>query len=145
MAEVLKDIGSNCAKLRALLHESKRDFERIRALQISLSDSLAELWPYSEPLVHDDQLWKETLSLVASGKVLSVAAQADEALKQSSDIEKTTWVGNGSKYVQWIGKGVVQISKFDADSMVETTHRASELFGKAFSLGHAGDVYCILG
>jgi len=142
MSDTLKEIGSTVAKLRALLSETKKDLLRVQSLQDVLTSSLDVLWESTNILIHDQRLWKETLALVASGKVLSVAAQAEHALDVAGVVEREkSWISSGSDYCRWIGKGVVGLCEGCDDEESDNSRRikaAAQLFGKGLTLGHNG-------
>jgi len=142
MSETLKEIGSTVAKLRALLSERKKDLLRIQSLQDVLTSSLDVLWESTNILIQDQRLWKETLALVASGKVLSVAAQAEHALDVVGDVEREkSWISSGSDYCRWIGKGVVGLCEGGDHGETATSNSikaAARLLGKGLTLGHDG-------
>lgn len=142
MAETLKEIGSTVAKLRALLSETRKDLSRIQSLQSVLTSSLNNLWDSADILIQDQRLWKETLSLVASGRVLSVAAQAEHAL-DAVEREKS-WVSSGSDYCRWIGRAVIGMCQGDCDTAGgRKLEAAAQLFGKSLMLGHNGVLIAI--
>lgn len=80
--------------------------------------------------------WNEAMSLVASGKIVSTAAEALEVAKeiQSSSI---TWLADGRRYASWLGINIsYALSRFDADD--ETTWSAiASLTERALSLGYS--------
>ncbi|OQD82806.1 hypothetical protein PENANT_c019G05656 [Penicillium antarcticum] len=51
-------------------------------------------------------MWKELVSLVAGGKLLSTAAEALTVVDESNVQSSTTWVGTGNQYVSWLGRNI---------------------------------------
>jgi len=140
MSETLKEIGSTVAKLRALLSETKQDLLRIQSLQDVLTSSLDVLWQSTTILIRDQRLWKETLALVASGRVLSTAAQAEHALDVAGDVAREkSWVSSGADYCRWIGKGAIVVCGGDDEANDSSRiEAAAQLVGKGLLLGNNG-------
>lgn len=141
MSESLKIIGSSIAKLRALLSESRKDLQRIQTLLSSLTETLDTFWDNIDPIVCDEKLWRETISVLATGRALTVAAQAEEALSAASSTDagkSKTWVSNGEEYVRWLGGGVLRLLTTRVEGAITGGLGPSQLCGKALSLGHNG-------
>ncbi|KAJ5923508.1 hypothetical protein N7454_008753 [Penicillium verhagenii] len=80
--------------------------------------------------------WNELLSLVASGKIMSTAA---EALTVASEIHSSSikWLGDGSRYASWLGSNISHfISKLDANDESGWSFIAS-LTERSLSLGYS--------
>lgn len=149
MTATLQAIASTTSKLRALLQETRKDLERIQVLQTALTETLDGFFEASDGgdgvkspasvLATDGKLWNETLSLVATGRVLGLAAQAEDALSASSThVRERTWTADGKKYAQWLAKGVVKINA-TAD---QTASR--QLLGKTMGMGYADETVSVL-
>ena len=83
--------------------------------------------------------WKELVSLVASGKVLSIASEANLALIDSSPhIKGSSWVGDGSQYAAWLGRCMRYAVKAVKEYDVEIQKALSQLLSKGMSLGYTG-------
>lgn len=142
MANTLREIGSNIARLRASLAETKKDLLHIRTLQDALQEVLTPMWESTEveTMSNSSVSWKEFLSLVASGKIITVSAQAEEALSASKELRNRSWIGDGLAYAKWIGNGVASLARrrgkeTDNDKVWKPV---AELLGKSFSIGYTG-------
>ena len=83
--------------------------------------------------------WKEFSSLVASGKVLSIASEANLALRDSSSsIRDGSWVGDGGQYTAWLGRCMQQASRALKDDDFEGQKALSQLLSKGMTLGYIG-------
>ncbi len=83
--------------------------------------------------------WKEFSSLVASGKVLSLASEANLTLGDlSSSIKDWCWVGDGSQYAAWLGRCMQNAVKAAKDDDIEGQKALSQLLSKALTLGYTG-------
>ena len=140
--DLLREIGANLSKQRALLAEAKKDLQRIQTVQKSLQETLSQVWNSADlPALEQNSLqWKSFVDLVASGRVLSAAAQANDALKTNSANSKDeAWIGNGKKYAAWLGRGIAHLVKArDETSGVKEWQPVADLCGKSFFLGYTG-------
>lgn len=83
--------------------------------------------------------WKEFSSLVASGKVLSIASEANFTLGSlSSSIQDLCWVGDGSQYAAWLGRCIQQTLKAVKDDDNEGQRALSQVLSKGMTLGYTG-------
>ena len=83
--------------------------------------------------------WKEFSSLVASGKVLSIASEASLAVGDlSSSINNSCWISDGSQYVTWLGRCIQHTSKALTDGDIEGQRALSQLLSKGLTLGYTG-------
>ncbi len=139
MSDILKEIGSTVAKLRASLAEAKKDLQRIQGLQNTLTTVLDGLWDAAEdiPFESCQPLFKEFLSLVSSGRILSVAAQAEQALSSTSP----SWISSGHDYARWLGRGIAQLAvKKSSSDHSSNSKIPAEILGKSFGLGYNDDI-----
>lgn len=148
--DTLQAIASNTSKLQALLKDSRKDLERIQALQNSLTETLDGLFDATRPngdghdveppaisAASDQKLWKGFVSLVASGRALGVSAQAEEALRVSrSDVGQPSWTADGKSYARWLAKGVVVLSTAEQPRR----RQAQQLLGKSLGIGYANEL-----
>ncbi|EEH34683.1 hypothetical protein PAAG_05732 [Paracoccidioides lutzii Pb01] len=79
-------------------------------------------------------LWKELISLLAAGKVLSIASEGFRAIKDLKTPRSIHWIGEGSSYSMWLGRCIchmtsnIQITDSDAWSyLAQFTTRALSL------------------
>lgn len=86
--------------------------------------------------------WKEFISLVASGKVLSIASEVNLALSElSPSIKAGSWVGDGSQYAAWLGRCMQHAVKAMKDDNTEGQKALSQLFSKGLTLGYTGELH----
>jgi len=141
MSSTLQEIGSTVAKLRSLLSEAKKDLARIQSLQDVLTSSLDVFWEDTQIVSYDQHSWKQTLALVASGKTLSVAAQAEDVLRAANGATRhQSWISKGSEYCAWLAGGVRRLCT-DAEArgnQQQALERAAQLCGRGLTLGYNG-------
>lgn len=113
------------ARLRLLLGECEtKDFDKKRSsspiqdLLALLENLLREhnviecLWIDTSKLIPNPSqqvlAWKEVVSLLAGGRLLSVVAEANRFLSEVSiEVGDGSWLGNGAIYSVWLGRNVV--------------------------------------
>lgn len=85
-------------------------------------------------------LWKEFVSFVGGGRILSLAAEAHQYLRQQgSEIEKPCWLGSGKQYSTWLGRNLIHMLTDSKKENVEDLKQLAQLLGKALSLGYTGE------
>ena len=82
-------------------------------------------------------IWKEYVAQVASGRVLSIVAEAEDALKGKGVSRTECWLASGSQYAFWLGQNVAVFMK-DDNSVEASLLAATEMGGKALFLGYTG-------
>ena len=85
--------------------------------------------------------WKEFLSLVASGKLLSIASEATAILNNLElSVGTGSWVGDGHHYAAWLGSNVQHMLGASAAGDLEGPKMLTQLLKKAFTLGYIGQL-----
>jgi telomere length regulation protein len=80
-------------------------------------------------------LWKEFVSLISSGKIISTVSESENALKDSVTYQAQSWLANGNEYSQWLAKNIVKFGSLKEEGSMKA---CSELFGRSLSLGYTG-------
>jgi telomere length regulation protein len=147
-------IGSLVARLRTLIlsarassqqtqgsssHSAIQDILSVLAALLEPKDFLFRLYGDNSSLYdnHTRQKvsWNELVSLVASGKIVSTAAEAFTVANQTQS-SSVTWVGDGRRYASWLGVNISHfISKLDVNDESGWTFVAT-LTERALSLGY---------
>jgi len=75
-----------------------------------------------------------------SGRVVSIAAEAEDLLKKSPSSKSvdSIWLASLLQYSQWLGRNIVNVVL--SDSAPDTAKFASDLLSKALHLGHFGKI-----
>lgn len=150
-------IGSLVAQLRSLIATARaaalraegssspiviRDLLSVIAALLEPKDFLYRLYTDTSS-VYDNKTrqqvaWREFVSLVAAGKILSTAAEAFTVSKEAEFPSSITWVGDGPRYASWLGSNIAHmVSKLKADKEGDWSSVAF-LAGRALSLGYSG-------
>lgn len=83
-------------------------------------------------------LWREFVSLVASGKLISSFAEAEDVLKTSGERYKPQWVANGTEYTQWLAQNISHMIRMSNTKDAEIFSAARVMCSKTLALGYSG-------
>lgn len=126
-------------------------YELLEVLEAILNgeDTISSIWRDVDACIEVSSpkflQWKELLSLLASGRLLSIASEASRCLNDTNlTIGDSYWVGDGIRYSSWLGSNVQFMSKELPTNDTEGRKALSQLFSKALNLGYKGlHVICI--
>lgn len=150
-------LGSIVAQLRTLIASSRaaahkadgsnnhliiRDLLSVLAALLEPKDFISRIFTDisspNESRTRQQVAWREFVSLVAAGKILSTAAEALAVTNLSEDVPSFSWIGDGPRYASWLGENIAQLaSNIKPQNMDDWTSLAL-LTGRALSLGYAG-------
>lgn len=82
-------------------------------------------------------MWKEYVAQTASGRLLSIAAEAEDVLKERGISRAASWLANGNEYAAWLGRNMALLMK-DNVSVEDSVPAVTEICGKALLLGFTG-------
>lgn len=91
-----------------------------------------------QTLLQRTVLWKEFVSLVASGKLMSSFAEAEEILIKSGERYQPLWVSKGTEYTRWLAQNISQMVKVANTDDTEIFSAAKTICSKALALGYSG-------
>ncbi|KAL8969510.1 MAG: hypothetical protein Q9183_001966 [Haloplaca sp. 2 TL-2023] len=84
--------------------------------------------------------WKELVAMLANGKVLSIASEADRMVSRTSEtVEKSFWLSDGSKYCFWLGENLTLMLEHTSSPEVVHPEVRKEwlyMFERALTLAH---------
>ena len=83
-------------------------------------------------------LWKELVSILASGRLLSLVAEALHPLE--SERKLFSWLGEGSVFTKWLGENINTLALNSKQHGVEALNSAALMLSKALSLGYRDDL-----
>jgi telomere length regulation protein len=92
------------------------------------------------PPVKQKAIWNEFLSIVGSGKIPGLAAEAEDVISElSKNIGEKHWIADGRAYSAWLARSITHwVRTLPAESVVEWKC-CGELLCKAFRLGYSGN------
>ncbi|KAL9093793.1 MAG: hypothetical protein Q9159_000095 [Coniocarpon cinnabarinum] len=141
--DIIREISANLSKQQALLAEAKKDLHRMQTIQTALQETLNDVWSSTHiiSLQKSQAQWKIFVDLAASGRILSVAARANEALTNaSSDARAEYWIGDGKKYARWLASGISKLAKTRKSQSMADSGPVAQLCGKSFYLGYRDEI-----
>ncbi|CAG8178648.1 unnamed protein product [Penicillium nalgiovense] len=152
-------LGSLVAQLRSLINAAHVSAQQAQgsSSQLGIRDILAVLAALLEPkdflfrissdisVIYDNKTrqqvtWRELVSLVAAGKILSTAAEALTVVDESKSVSSVSWVGNGSQYASWLGRNISHMAARLAPNNESDWASVALLTGRALSLGYTDQV-----
>ncbi|KAL8997414.1 MAG: hypothetical protein Q9188_006331, partial [Gyalolechia gomerana] len=90
---------------------------------------------------HRALIWKELVALLAGGRVLSVASEADDAVtKEASTTRERSWLSDGRKYSVWIGRNLNHFLSKSKARNVDTEKGWAQMLERALTIGHVDQV-----
>lgn len=97
------------------------------------------IWNSQESIVKQKAIWSEFLSIIAGGKILGIAAEAEDVINRlSKEVGDKNWVAEGTTYSKWLASNISRWA-FALKLDEEGGWRAcAELLSKSFRLGHTG-------
>jgi telomere length regulation protein len=103
-------------------------------------DAISSVWreiqKFSKNDIQRKLTWKEYLAQVASGRVMSIRAEAEDILK-ANGVECSALTGND--FATWLGRNFVHMSTGDDDG--DHISALVELLSKILGLGYAGEYF----
>ncbi|KAF2197233.1 hypothetical protein GQ43DRAFT_484297 [Delitschia confertaspora ATCC 74209] len=149
----VSSLGAIMSRLRPLIADCRRkkpvdqtrdpsqhveDLLEVLGLVLEEDQTSFRIWTdIQDHVVNSTQrslMWKEYISLSTSGKILSMAAQAEDALKERGNLRKEVWLSNGNEYASWLGRNIAAIIVEIAPT--EYLPLLSQFCGRALSLGY---------
>lgn len=97
------------------------------------------IWNSTVSSLKQKALWNEFLSIIGSGKLLGLAAEAEDLINMlSKKIGPKNWIADGSSYSSWLARNITYWAKALPVESDIGWKCCSELLCKAFRLGHSG-------
>jgi telomere length regulation protein len=79
-------------------------------------------------------IWREYLSQIASGRIVSIVAEAEDATKAQSTSRSSSWLADGSKFAAWLGRNIAYLMR----ETEQNDEAVVEICSKALTLGYTG-------
>ncbi|RAR02781.1 telomere length regulation protein-like protein [Stemphylium lycopersici] len=97
---------------------------------------LQDVLSFGKNSIQKKLMWREYLAQAVSGRILSVAAEAEDVLKNSKDASRVpSWIADGNEYASWLGRNVAVLLDCRSESEDYLT-AVAELCSKALGLGY---------
>ena len=81
-------------------------------------------------------LTRELVALLASGRIVSVAAEAEDILRKDSNIKVSHWVASGLAYSKWLGRSLVYWAR--NGSAEDAKQTCAEVLTRSLRIGYPG-------
>jgi telomere length regulation protein len=152
-------IGAMTAQIKTLLQDSEATVSQAKQVTYSstLKDMLSvlqaifetpnflhyvhsDLHAFVETVARRQVIWKEFISLVAAGRVLSTASQAYSICKDDFTNDEDLWLVSGSRYAVWLGREICNMISKIEEPDEEAWRDLSALFLRSLSLGYSGNI-----
>lgn len=98
---------------------------------------LQDVQAHGKNVMQKKLLWKEYLAQIASGRIISAAAEAQDVLKLSPSANTTCGLADGKVFAAWLGRNIALLMK-DSIQDEEQLTAVVELCSKALNLGYTG-------
>ena len=126
-----RDSASQIADLLHVLEEILRADE-------SLSQVWRDMATHSQNDAQRKMMWKEFVTQTASGRIISLSAEAEDVLKPQNLTRSASWLANGSNYASWLGRNMADLmSRVRVDA--QFTIALLEVCSKSLTLGYLGE------
>lgn len=153
----LTGINAVLAYLRALLKEAKSDPKNLKnshaafnlcfALEllsrlIHGDDDVQNIWNSIHSLDNPAQvrpMRQELITLFASGKIVSLSAEAEDICRQADQLKDGIWMSNSKSYIDWLARNLVRCVRSQADE--DTLKLCADISTRAMRLGNSGKSY----
>lgn len=112
--------------LRRILHNDDTS-------KLILQDVLA----YAKNDFQKKLIWKEYLAQTASGRILSITAEAEDVSKKNETSRTASWIADGNMFAAWLGRNIAALVNTSNESS-EYRSAVVELCSKALGLGYTG-------
>ncbi|TQN74113.1 DNA replication checkpoint protein tel2 [Colletotrichum shisoi] len=141
-------------RMKALIQESKASAKEIKRPDLVLNlnvllevcsavlgndKHLAALWTASssglDSAARRRPLSHEFAALVAGGRLVSIASEADAIANPDRTAKDSLWIADGQQYSTWLGRSVVCWAKSDISS--DDSKLCSEIFTRSLRLGYS--------
>jgi telomere length regulation protein len=149
-------LGHLATRLRSLIKDSRQKqapgearntaahlSDALDVLELTLTGDdttlliLQEVLAFGRSPVQTKLIWREYLAQIVSGRILSIAAEAEDVLKKIEVPRDASWIADGKVYAAWLGRNIaVLIQRKDHNEEYITA--VVELCSKALGLGYTG-------
>ncbi|KAK8114549.1 telomere length regulation protein [Apiospora kogelbergensis] len=150
----ISGLNAALAYIRALLQEARKDPKGIKRsfATPNLASALDLLSCILQHNTDIQSIWQavsssqdnagqvralgmEFVSLIAGGKVVSLAAEAEHVLHQADMLEEPSWIANSKQYADWLGNNLVDWIR--PNPSAGDLKICADLTGRGLKLGHS--------
>ena len=145
---LLKDHEAQTRPFKSGKKEEISDICSLLSLILEKNRVIYHIWQDLGSLISDSNkrslLWRETLSLLAAGRILALAAQAEDVDRETgANIRVESWLANGPRYAAWLGDNIEYMLRHIVGTSDKSWKEAAQLLSKALTLGYTGELKSI--
>lgn len=100
---------------------------------------LRDILAYGKNSIQKNLIWKEYLAQTASGRLLSLTAEAEDVLNTGGVSRAPNWVADGKEYAVWLGRNAVELITSEETSDEHVT-ASVEFCTKLLGLGYTDQI-----
>jgi telomere length regulation protein len=113
--------------------------DRIFRSEDTSSLVLRDVLAHGKNAMQKKLIWREYLVQTASGRLISVVAEAEDVLQSQESTRAVSWLADGKAFAIWLGSNIAHLMK-DTDDSDEHMSAVAELSSKALTLGYTGEL-----
>ena len=141
--KILNDVSKRGRKEALSVRDDLLLLLEILAATVEAKSFIRDIWNGLTTSIQDPtkqlSFWKEFTSLVASGRLLSVAAEAVSLLNDTDNIVGSQfWFSDGGDYSSWLGRQITTVVLSFSPGIEDDWKAAGLFFGRSLSLGYQG-------
>lgn len=121
-----------------LLRDTLEVLENILRGDKILGQLLRDILQSVEKPLQRTLVWKELVSWLASGRLLSISAEASESLEAENPDGDYGWLASGKDYTKWLGRNIKTLEPHEDQDLQEFLKLRALVLGKSLSLGYRG-------
>jgi telomere length regulation protein len=118
-----------------LLDLVRQIFRNDDTLSLVLRDVLA----HGKNAMQKQLIWREFLAQTASGRLVSVVAEAEDVLKSRQSSRAVSWLADGNVFATWLGRNIALLMR-GASKSEEYVSAVVDLCSKVLALGYTGEL-----
>jgi telomere length regulation protein len=84
-------------------------------------------------------IWREFLAQTASGRLVSMVAEAEDVLKGRNTLRTPCWLADGGAFADWLGRNIALLTR-DVSKDEDSLSALVELYSKALTFGYTGEL-----
>ncbi|KAF1912311.1 telomere length regulation protein-domain-containing protein, partial [Ampelomyces quisqualis] len=99
---------------------------------------LLDIQTHGKSAMQKKLIWREYLSQIASGRIVSIVAEAEDVTKIKSTSRPSSWLADGRRFAAWLGRNIAHLMK----EMKQSEEAVVDICSKALTLGYTD---CVVG
>ncbi|KAL5116942.1 telomere binding protein [Pleosporales sp. CAS-2024a] len=98
---------------------------------------LFEIHAHSKSEMQQKALWREYITQTASGRIVSIVAEAEDVLKKKGMLGSASWLADGNAFADWLGSNIAFCIR-EVDGSDKLMLATADLCSRALALGYTG-------